>query len=138
MEAEERGDVNLPQASYSILSVDLGISTGVAYYDPRINSLAYETIRDPLCLFPLITLLNPNIVLLERFPSTRKSLTTEVEIAYTQLSRTATMISPGDWKPFMRNKEEKFPYIETQHEKDAINILRYYLLTRDLGDIECT
>ena len=121
---EEWGGVSLP---YTILSIDLGETTGTALYELGSGKLRYANTRHFHQLFPLIYLFQPDLILLERFPSSH-SLAYELEIEYRKLAMKSVLISPSEWKPFMKNKKREFEDVETQHEKDAINMLRYYLL----------
>lgn len=131
MPTQNWGDISLP---YTIVSIDLGETTGIAAFEFLSRDLRHTATEHFHALFPLLALLNPDEILLERFPSAH-SLEYALEIVYRQLSAEAILISPSEWKPFMKSKKRKFPDVKTKHEKDAINMLRYYLLTSFNRDI---
>lgn len=131
MQIEKWGDVSLP---YTIISIDLGETTGIASYELGKNDLRFTYTKNFQSLFPLLALFPFDIVLLERFPIAH-SLEYVLEIAYRTLIVQSILISPSEWKPFMKNKKRKFEDAETQHELDAINMLRYYLLTTFWRDV---
>ena len=134
MENEIGGDVNLPHVPYTVLAIDLGETTGIALYDVVTRQLRCDSAENPFDIVPLILLIKPHSVILERFPDNR-TVSTEVELAYGTLSTTSVLISPGAWKPFMKGKKRYFPQVTCKHEKDAVNMLRYYLLTNGGEDI---
>lgn len=129
------GDLNLPDLPYTIISIDLGETTGVAAYEFSSRKLYCSATKDPQHLVILLESLYCNEILLERFPESH-DMEYSIEIAYRQLAMKSILISPGEWKPFMQNKKRKFEQAKTQHEKDAINMLRYYLITARGGDIK--
>jgi len=128
VEKNKRGDFSLPNLPYTIISIDLGETTGVASYELLSRALRCTATQHFQQLFPLLVLLRPNEILLERFPG-KHALDYSIEIAYRQLAMKSILISPSEWKPFMQTKKKKFDHAETQHEKDAINMLRYYMIT---------
>ena len=134
MKSEIGGDANLLHPSYTVLAIDLGETTGIALYDVVARRLRCDSTKNPTDIVPLRFLVKPHSVILERFPENR-SVSHEVEIAYGTLSKTSILISPGTWKPFMKNRKKDFSQISNKHEKDAVNMLRYYLLTNDGEDI---
>ncbi|KKL59410.1 hypothetical protein LCGC14_2215620 [marine sediment metagenome] len=134
MENEIAGDANLPHISYTVLAIDMGETTGIALYDVVARQLRCDSTEDPESIVPLIFLVKPHSVILERFPENR-TVSHEVEIAYGTLSKTSILISPGAWKPFMKSRKRYFPQVTCTHEKDAVNMLRYYLLTNGGEDI---
>jgi hypothetical protein len=124
MDQYNGGGEGLP---YSILAVDLGVTTGSAWYYHSVKHFSCTSISDPRQIFALIEIVDPKVIIVERFPETRK-LPRDVEEVYNILAETAILISPSTWKPFMREKRKWFPQKMTQHEKDAVNILRYYMM----------
>ena len=134
MENEIGGDVNLPHVPYTVLAIDLGETTGIALYDVVTCQLRCESIEHPLKVIPLIFLVEPNSVILERFPDNR-TISSEVEKVYATLVKTSIVISPSAWKPFMKVRKRYFPQVTCKHEKDAVNMLRYYLLINGGEDI---
>ena len=129
-----------PYPSYALdtfISVDLGETTGIATYRRWTNTVRLSWIEDPNDVIPTITLIGPGTIILERFPDNR-SLPADVERVYGILSETAILIAPAAWKPFMKNRRTVFVSgsAENQHEADALNMLRYYLITYLEKDIE--
>lgn len=137
MEIKEGGGESFPQIiPYSLLAIDLGETTGIAACILGFRDLRCTSTKNPLLVLPLIALLQPSEILLERFPD-NPQIPYEVENAYQQLAPKSILISPGSWKPFMKSWKRFFPQAKTQHEKDAVNILRYYLITTTGKDILC-
>ena len=129
---EDRGELSLP---YSILSIDLGETTGSAWYVPRTNKLSCGSTKDPAEIITFVNFIAPQLVILESFPATR-SLAQGLESVYESLLEISIPVSPGTWKPFMKSRKKKFAEAKNQHEKDALNILRYYFITKYGRDIE--
>lgn len=135
MEIGDGGGESFPQiVPYTVLSIDLGETTGVAAYDFYTCNLRHASTNNFHALFPLLALLQPTEIILERFPIAH-SLEYQIEIAYRQLAMKSVLISPSAWKPFMKSRKRKYPSEVTQHEQDAINMLRYYLITTFQKDI---
>ena len=134
MNNEIGGDANLLHVPYNVLAIDLGETTGIALYDVVARQLRCDSTKNPADVVPLILLIKPHSVILERFPDNR-TVSTEVELAYGTLSKTSVLVSPGAWKPFMKVRKRYFPQVTCKHEKDAVNMLRYYLLINGGEDI---
>lgn len=135
METENRGDFRLPFASSVIVAVDPGETTGFAVYDVVRYILACHSFYNATFLIPLITVLQPHVLIIERFPMSM-SLPYEIEIINQNFVHISTVISPSEWKPFMKTKKRKFKEAKNAHEKDAVSMIRYYLFTHGMDDIK--
>ena len=128
------GDKGLPNLSYYVVSIDLGETTGIAAYERSSRDLRCASTKHFQVLLPLLVLWKPDVILLERFPRNH-TLEYELEIVYRQLAPKSFLVSPGSWKPFMKTKK-KFDVPDiTKHEMDAVNMLRYYMITSFGEDI---
>jgi len=138
-ELNNGGGENLLQLPSLTLAVDLGETTGLALYDLTRNLLRCTMLKHPDVIISIINLINPDILILERFPET-SSLDTSVQNAYTDicLTKNPLLISPGEWKPLMRVIHLPFPKYFTQHERDAANLIGFYFLGRRGEDIKWT
>src|SRR3990167_4622015 len=131
------GDFGLPYFPLRIVSIDLGETTGVAVYDLHFRSLVCSSLMDPNQVILLLSAYKPDIILLERFPS-MSSVDSSVDLVYNTLSlhQEVILISPGDWKPVMKTKSLECSKSTNRHEKDALDILRFYLFTNWGSEIE--
>lgn len=128
------GDKGLPNLPYYLLSIDLGETTGLAAYERSSRDLRCASTEHFQILLPLLVLWKPDVILLERFPRNH-TLEYELEIVYRQLASKSFLVSPGSWKPFMQAQEKLTLETKNQHERDAINMLRYYMHTTFGEDI---
>jgi len=136
MATDKRGENALPLVSpFSLIALDVGEITGIAvltfetgYADLRCASTKYS-----LQILPLLALLRPDVIILERIP-VNHSLEYEAEITYKNIARKAFLVSPGDWKPVMKNRKWKSPQASNQHEQDAVDMIRYYLFITQKED----
>ena len=117
---------NLPNSPYTLISVDLGETTGVVVYERTTRDVRIASTKHFQQLLPLLILLKPDVILLEKFPRNH-SLEYELEIVYRQIARKAIIISPSEWKPFMKAQKKFDDPDVNQHERDAVNMLRYYM-----------
>ena len=131
------GDFGLPYFPLRIVSIDLGETTGVAVYDLHFRSLVCSSLMDPNQVILLLSAYKPDIILLERFPS-MSSVDSSVDLVYNTLSlhQEVILISPGEWKPVMKTKSLECSKSTNRHEKDALDILRFYLFTNWGSEIE--
>ena len=131
------GDFGLPYFPLRIVSIDLGETTGVAVYDLHFRSLVCSSLMDPNQVILLLSAYKPDIILLERFPS-MSSVDSSVDLVYNTLSlhQEVILISPGEWKPVMKTKILECSKSTNRHEKDALDILRFYLFTNWGSEIE--
>lgn len=106
--------------------------TGIAWYNGKF--LSSYTLFSPVEVLRQIDDKDPKVILLERFPR-QPEVSVDVLDVYIVLEGISVLISPGNWKPFMRNRKRNFPEADTRHERDAINMLRYYLIIGGLGDV---
>lgn len=128
------GDRSLPNLPYYYLSIDLGETTGLAAYERSSRDLRCASTKHFQILLPLLVLWKPDVILLERFPRNH-ALESELEIVYRQLAPKSFLIYPGAWKPFMKAQKKLTLETKNRHEKDAINMLRYYMHTSFGEDI---
>ena len=132
------GDNSLPYSRLYIIAIDLGEITGIALYDPCCQFLVCSSLIYPVEVVPIINFLKPEVIILERFPHTR-SLSIEIETVYHNIVMRdeTTIYSPGEWKPVMNNRRRKFLQAINDHEKDAINLIRYYIFCTSGEEIKC-
>ena len=82
MEIEEGGGASFPQITpYSLLAIDLGETTGIAACVLGFRDLRCTSTKNPLLVLPLIELLKPDEILLERFPA-NPQIPHEIENGY--------------------------------------------------------
>ena len=131
------GDFGLPYLPLRIVSIDLGETTGVAMYELRFRSLVCSSLTNPEQVILLLSAYQPDIILLERFPN-MSSVDSSVDLVYNTLSlhQEVILISPGEWKPIMKVRKLECSKTTNRHEKDALDILRFYLFTNWGSEIE--
>lgn len=134
--ANEGGDFGLPQI-LRIVALDIGGTTGVAFYDlecKRMTCCSSSNVND---IFPMLKIIQPDVLILERFPNAIL-VSDEVAFAYdrARLWYQPFMIFPGHWKPVMQARPSKFPDAKNQHEQDAVDMIRFYLFTKLKESIE--
>ena len=133
-----RGDNSLPYSRLYIIAIDLGEITGIALYDAYCQSLVCSSLIYPVEVVPIIDFIKPEIIILERFPRNR-SLSPSIEAVYNNVitRRETGIVSPGNWKSVMKSRKLKFSQASNQHEKDAIDMIRYYLFCVRGEEIKC-
>ena len=112
-------------------SFDTGISTGIAEFDRRRKTCKLMTLNsDQLKDFVESCEFNPFKCIIEKIP--RNSSFELVRInnlvidRCRQLKIYPELITPSQWKPVSIARKWKCTRASTQHEKDALNLLRYF------------
>ena len=127
----DRGDFSLPSFPLCIVAVDLGETTGVAIYDLHARTLKCSSTDEPSHLFPTLEIIKPSVLILERFPESR-NLSFDIALVYGSLLEqyTSVLVSPGEWKPVMKTRKFDHSMAKNQHERDAIDMIRYYIFSQ--------
>ena len=127
MSKNPRGDESLPDVSFTAIAIDLGETTGIAFLK-AIDDVRTTSTKNPSHVFPIIEAMKPQVIILERFPENR-SLPNVVEWVYGKLAEVSILVSPGEWKPFMKVQQKSSISTRNRHERDALDMLRYYCIT---------
>lgn len=116
-----------------IVSVDPGISTGMAVYDSGRQLLELSTVTLDAA-YQWLMMYRPDVIVCERMPVgiLDQELQRGYQLILSAINKEGELhkISPGEWKPVAQNQHWKTPLAKTQHEKDAYCLLRYYFLTK--------
>ena len=106
-------------------------------YDLRFRSLVCSSLTDPAEVYFLLSAYKPDDIILERFPN-MSSVDSSVDLVYNTLClyENIVIISPGEWKPVMKTRSLECSKPTNRHEKDALDILRFYLFTNWGSEIE--
>ena len=129
-------------------SFDTGESTGIAVVDLSCDELTCKVVRtltatpDQLKKEVGGIISKSDIVLVERIPmSSRPMLHAIQDIVFKSTDRKELIVEvifPGIWKPISKARKWNCGSKYSQHEKDAYNLLRYYVFTQlaiDIGDL---
>lgn len=124
----------------TIVSIDPGVTTGVAVRGSERGGtflISYH-MSDLEGILPLIWL--AHTVLIETIPGNLIppiSSNAYPRMLELLLDVECIRISPGHWKPIAKKLEWKVPAAKDQHQKDAYNMLRYWIrstLEKDILD----
>lgn len=136
-----------------IASVDAGVNTGVAICHIKHHVehviLKPEIVSTEIDKEKIVGMLlreKCRIIVLERMPDYGNPRGKEVynyvlrfyqkgKITHYNSSRgkVAYLVSPSQWKPFMKSRMEMLPESESPHEKDALAMLYYFVLMNNEG-----
>jgi hypothetical protein len=119
-----------------IIGIDPGYSTGIVMIeitndDSRI--LTHTTIEGKSPIKYIIDLLYSfptSKVIIERAPDfgdpSQAVRVNKITTAIMEINRDIVFISPGEWKPIARASNWSYPTANSQHEKDAYCIAKYF------------
>lgn len=126
-----------------VIAIDPGASTGIA-----IINLFPLKLKE-LCTVPLaqiefqLTLFEPDVIVIEKEPAfgvrEQSALVRDIMLKCSQLTQARIeFILPMEWKPIAKAKEWQQKAGQDQHQKDAYNMLRFYIFknfNQDIGEL---
>lgn len=124
---------------YRFVCMDPGVSTGVVIFFPETGYLGHVTVdyRKGLEIFRDVMF---DTLVIEQKPK-YADWNSELESFYhiiTHTTKDTNFLIPGIWKPIAKAQKWN-PSMDTQHEKDAYMMLRYFILKEfklDIGEYD--
>lgn len=122
-----------------ILSIDPGVNAGCVAYNFEERRVIHSNTLLMQNVIGMLRWQDPRHVIIEKPPQLIESSTLYLEYYYKILREypKAHEVSPGAWKPISKAQKWKFALGRTRHEKDAYNMMRYWILNDtgiDIGD----
>lgn len=126
-----------------VMSVDPGKSTGVCFVETthefeEVKVVYMATVKFPQVLF-MISMDPPDLLIFETCPqygSNDQALRVEELRQIALLHKVESLeVTPGNWKPFARANSWTNSVANSDHERDAYDILRWTILSKFGKDI---
>lgn len=122
------------------LAIDPGETNGVAVYNAKFRLVELMSYTKPNLLTAIEKIeVKPDIALVESAPTFgdnyQISWVMAVMEALAEKGIATYTIKPSAWKPIAKANGWQVSAGKTQHEKDAFNLIRYYILITDKMDI---
>lgn len=121
----------------NVLSIDPGITTGIAVYDEDGDLMSITASKDKILkngfLNKLVAISHPNVVIIEDLPKSNVHQETQELHSYLhQWFRVAgyetVRIKPGQWKGLAKRVE-----IPGQHARDAATMAKWWMGSQKVG-----
>ncbi|KKN66961.1 hypothetical protein LCGC14_0466410 [marine sediment metagenome] len=123
-----------------IMSIDPGVHAGCVAYNFTERRLIHSATLIMRNVIGMLRWQDPQHIVIESPPKIVEFSTIYMEHYYKILREypKVNKILPGLWKPIAKAQKWKFKYGRTKHEKDAYNMMRYWILTKlktNIGDM---